>query len=83
MNNSVGNNIYPFSPENIQALIKYYYSHINFEEAGLTFIYDYSDFLTLNELEFIIKTVESNTGFFVEKLGWKIGFYCKSNNTTL
>lgn len=63
-------NIYPFSKENVKAIIDYYFFRkgMSFVQGNLDFVYENKAELTINQLEFIAENVSNNLNFFKEKL---------------
>jgi hypothetical protein len=63
-------NIYPYSIENVKAIIEYFFFRkgMSFVSSHLDFVYENKAKLTINQLEFIAENVSNNLDFFKDKL---------------
>lgn len=62
----LNDNIYPYSKENVKAIIEYFFfrNGMSFDTSNLDFIYENKAKLTINQLEFIAENVINNLDFF-------------------
>jgi hypothetical protein len=63
-------NIYPYSKENVNAIIEYFFFRkgMSFVGRDLKFIYENEANLTVSQLEFIAENLSNNLSFFKERL---------------
>ena len=66
----LNDNIYPYSKENVKAIIEYFFfrNGMSFDTSNLEFIYENKAELTINQLEFIAENISNNLNFFKDKL---------------
>ena len=70
MNITLRENIFPFSKENVDAIIKYYFFRkgMSFVPGDLEFVQKNAANLQINELEFISECICNNLDFFKNEL---------------
>jgi hypothetical protein len=70
MNITIRENIFPYSKENVDAIIEYYFFRkgMSFVPGDLEFIQKNSGNLQINELAFISECISNNLDFFKNEL---------------
>jgi hypothetical protein len=63
-------NIYPYSKENVKAIIEFFFFRkgMSFITRQLDFVYENKAELSINQLEFIAENVSNNLNFFKDNL---------------
>jgi hypothetical protein len=66
----IKDNIYPYSKENVKALIEFYFfkKGMSFVPGDLKHIYENKAELTISQLEFIAENISNHLDFFKDKL---------------
>jgi len=66
----IKDNIYPYSKENVKALIEFYFfkKGMSFVLGNLDFVYENKAELTISQLEFIAENISYNLHFFKDNL---------------
>jgi hypothetical protein len=66
----IKDNIYPYSKENVKALIEFYFLRkgMSFVPGDLKHIYENKAELTISQLEFIAENISNNLNFFKDNL---------------
>ena len=70
MNIDLNDNIYPYSKENVNAIINYFFYRKGMSQVRgqLDFVYENKAELNINELQFISENVSKNLNYFKDNL---------------